>query len=252
MGLSDSATDEERAVADVAIVRAEAAVIRHLGYDPARLERTEYYPRGSGGRQSSGGVWEVSDTTAYLRRLAEAADAELQVQHIPIRSVASLHVDHNGRGGTQAGAFGDDTLKTEGSDFWPNYDAVDGDGNGLCRDGIVRSAGAWPTTPGTVKLVYTAGYTAKELHGQCPVVNAASIMDAVIDESTRRAKKVMVNKKQSGAGFAAGPITGERLGDYSWSGDVSTMSRLFGGLHDILPETKEKLRDYVNVGFCLG
>ena len=251
LGLSDSVTDEERALVNTAIVRAEGAVKRILGYDPVQRSRTEFYPRQDYDQQANAAVWEAEGTQAVLRRVAEAATSELQVQHIPIRSITNLYVDYDGRSGTSSGAFAAASEKTEGTDFWPNYDGEDSDGESLCKDGIIRSIGRWPTTPGTIKLVYVAGYSAKEIHGQDTIVDASPIMDATIDEAVRRAKGALIWKKKTGGGHVAGPFTSERLGDYSYTADSSLISRMFGGLYDVLPGTKMKLESFVNWGWAL-
>jgi len=254
LGLSDSATDEERALINSAITKAEGAVRRHLHYDPVQRSRTEFYPQTDRDLLNRAAVFEVEGSQAVLRKLASAATEELQVQHIPIRSITTLSIDLNGRSGTTQDAFPATSLKTEGTDFWPNYDGFDGADTPaqICRDGILRSFGRWPNTPGTVKIVYVAGYTSAELHGQNDVVDASPIVDAVIDEVVRRARKAFVNFKKTGAGFVAGPFSSEKLGDYSYNIDTSVLNRLFGGVWDLLPETQAKLSEFVNYGWSIS
>ena len=143
-------------------------------------------------------------------------------------------------------------MQTEGEAYWPNYDGRDSSGDEICRDGIFRSLGLWPTTPGTVRIMYTAGYTVEELHGQDAIIDARPIVDAVIEEATRRAKKVFIQRKQTGVGFAAGSITSERLGDYSYTVDAASSAQLFGGTFDLMPASKEALGSFVNWGWGLG
>ncbi len=251
LGLSSTVTDEERAVTTAAIARGESAVKRYLRYDPTQVARTEFYPRANMGRTSAQGVWEANENQAYFRQVSEASTAELQVQHIPIRSSPAviLYIDYNARSGTQSGAFAAETLKVEGTDFWPNYDGEDSSGNSICRDGIIRSFGLWPVESGSVKLVYTAGYSDEELHGQDAIVDAGSIVDAVIGEAARRAKKVFVNKKSASAGWLAGPLQSESFGAYSYSVDTAALNRLFGSSMDLLPDTQHKLSEFVNMAF---
>src|SRR5690606_18761523 len=111
----------------------------------------------------------VDNNQAFIRRLNDSAVDELQVQHLPIRyrdkdgsNAIDLRIDYDGRGGTRSGAFAANTQQTEGVDFWPNYDAQDSSGYQLCRDGVIRSEGRWPNQPGSVRITYTAGYTAEE------------------------------------------------------------------------------------------
>jgi hypothetical protein len=254
LGLSASVTDEERAIAAVAITRAEQAVRRHLKYDPVRRTRTEIYPQMDFDYTGRSAVWEVEGTQAVLRRQAEAATNELQVRHVPIRSITTLHIDYDGRAGTRAGSFDASTLKVEGTDYWANYDGLDSAGDRFCLDGIIRSVGAWPTTPNTVQIVYVAGYSRDELHGQVAVPDAGPIGEAVLEEACRRTKRAMVRKKQTAipAGWVAGIITSEKMGDYSYNVDPAMAKALFGSQHDLTPESKEKLADFVNYGWVLA
>lgn len=252
LGLSSSVTDEERAIVNAAIGRAEGAIKKHLQYDPVQRTRTEFYPQMSLNLNRGPGIWEVQGGSAIFQRASIGATSELQVQHIPIRSITDLFIDYDGRSGTRSGAFASDTAKTEGVDFHPNYDGLDDSGASICRDGLIRSLGLWPTEAGTVKLISIAGYTLVELHGQDTLVDAASIGEAVVDEAVRRAKKAFVNKKKTRVGFAAGPVSGERLGDYSYTINTAVMNRMFGGTTDLLAETVLKLSDFVNLGWQLA
>jgi len=251
LGLSSSITDEERAIVLTAIRRAEAAVKRFIGYDPFQRERTEYYPQ-TDFSSDAHYVWEVNDSTAYQRNLSAGVCNDLMVRHLPIRSISALYIDYDGRAGARVGAFGVDSLKAEGTDYWPNYNGADDDGNKLCLDGIIKSEGLWPTNPGSVKIIYTAGYSSKELHGQSNLIDATSILESITEEAVRKSKKIFLLKKQTGAGFIAGPITNESLGDYSYSVDGSALNRAFGGEWDISPESIDRLNDFVNWGYKIA
>ena len=253
LGLSASATDEERAVASLAITRAEGAVRRHLLYDPVQRSRVEFYPMVDYNYQATVAVWESEGSQAILRRRARASTNELQVQHIPVRDdpAIDLRIDYDARSGTRDGSFALETLKVEGSDFWPNYDGHDSSGNALCRDGLMRSIGRWPTSPGSVRIVYTAGYTPEELRGQDASVDASPIWDAVLEEAVRRTRKAFIEMKQ-GTGWMAGPLTSEKLGDYAYTISTPAANQLFGGLWDLLPESREKLSEFINMGWALG
>lgn len=246
LGLSSSPTEEERAIVQQAMVKAEGAVMKFLGYDPLQRARTEYYPQTNFDPLNNSGVWEATDTEAYLRRISSALTDELQLRHIPLRSSTAIriYVDYDGRFGTRSGAFAAESEKTEGVDFWPQYDGIDSDGNKICNDGIVRSIGSWPTEPGSIKAVYTAGYSNAELEGQDALIDASPIMDAIVEESLRRAKKVLTLwKKNSRTGHNAGTITSEGLGEYNYSISGAVMDKLLsaGGL---TLESREKLQPF--------
>jgi len=250
-GLSSSVTEEERAIANTSLVRAAGAVRRHLQYDPVQATHTEFYPPQDVFSRGPS-VWESNDTHAYLRQRAGDAGAQLCVRHLPVRSITNLYIDYDARAGTRSGSFAADTEKTEGVEFWPNYDMVDSDGVSVCNDGIIRKQGSWPTVPGSVKIVYVAGYTLAELHGQDDVLDASPILETVISEAVRRIKRYFSWKKQTSTGHIAGPIISEGLGDYNYTIDSTVMTRIVGGQWDLLSESKERLQDFVNFGYQLG
>jgi hypothetical protein len=242
-------TDAEESVIDKAILKATAAVRRYLGYDPMYAERTEYYPQRSYQAQGGRGVWEVTDTSAVLRQISDAATSEVQLQHLPIRGTPSVWVDSSAKSGTASGAFATETAYTEGTEFWANYDCQDAAGLKVCRDGLLRAYGSWPTEPGSVKVIYPAGYTAEELRGSDGRLDATPIWDAVLTEAVRRARQVLT--MQNGTlGLPVGLKTSESLGSYSYSLDGASAARLFKG--DLLDETKMALEAFVNFGFMLG
>ena len=251
LGLSSSSTEEEKAIVQQAVIKAEGAVKRHLLYNPAQASRTEYYPQQNLDRLNRDAVWEIEGAQAIQRSRASVIGDELQVQHIPIRETPAidLRVDFDGRFGTFGSAFDSDSVKTEGVDFWPVYDTVDSDSNKICSDGIIRSIGSWPSIAGSVKIVYTAGYSMDELQGQDSVIDASPIMDAVIEEALRRAKKALsLWKKNSTLGHVPGTLSGEKLGDYSYTVDSVSIDKLLMSVGGVTSESKEKLSSFVNYG----
>jgi hypothetical protein len=188
---------------------------------------------------------------ATLRQVSEAATNELQLQHLPLRGnpLVGVNVDYDGRSDARSGSFPTSSQKVCGQDFWPNYDLRDSYGDLLCRDGVLRTIGLWPTTPGTVKVQYTAGYTERELRGEDSVIDASPIWETMMVESVRRARRVLIMKKGV-LGLPAGIRSNESFGDYSYGADAETTKRLFGG--DLLAESKERLSEWVNWGFSLG
>ena len=249
MGLT-APTAAETSVVTATIVRAEAAVRRYLGYDPVYRSRTEYYPRASVG-VAAGRSWELEGGKAVLRQYSGWATSKLQLQHLPIRSITSLYIDYDGRAGAKTGAFAAETLKVEGTDYWPNYDGLDDDGNKLCRDGLICSQGLWPGEAGSVKVVYVSGYQPSELCGESLTVDATPILETIIAEASRRARQIFLTMKQAGAGWAAGPLASENLGDYSYSVDGASTSLLAGAGKDLTTDSKERLATFRNWGFCL-
>jgi len=257
LGLSGSITEEERAVVDQCITKAEGAVKRYLRYDPVSRRRTEYYPSYDLSLGRIGSIMEVSSTQTYVRQESSGQTSELQIRHIPIRSDPAMEVriDYDGRSGTRAGAFAADTIQVEGEDFWANYDQFDGRGDRVCSDGLLRNMGLWPLTAGTVRVIYSAGYTNIELRGQDTpdasgndVLDASPIWAAVLEETKRRVEQIMVRKKSS-RGWTAGPKSSESLGDYSYSINTSLVKASYGNSVEIMDESKMLLQPFVHMGW---
>lgn len=259
LGLSSGATEEQRAIAQFALNAAEGAVKRHLRYDPSLAQRVEYYPNMDFNLQGRATSWEVNDAEAFVRQLSESAVDELQVNHIPIRqkdeagdNEIDLRIDYDGRSGTRSGSFGATTQKTEGIDFWPNYNVQDVNGYMVCMDGVIRSEGRWPSVPGSVKITYMSGYTQDELRGNGGHIDAYPIYETVIDEAVRRVKKIISRKTRAGVGLGGGPLASESLGDYSYSNDTAVLQKLVGTDQDLMYESVLKLQEFVNYGAMLA
>jgi len=252
LGLSDSITEEERAIVTVALMRAEAAVKKFLHYDPLFQSHTEFYPvrsSATGGRE----VWDRSGNNAVVESISEEGSSDLQLRHLPVRSAPAIEIrkDSAARAGTVAGSFGVDTVQTEGESFYPNYTVVDSSDNSVCMDGIIRSVGTWPNTPGSIRVVYSAGYTRDELHGQDDVLDANTIVEAIVIEARRRVVKAFVRRKSAKLGWMAGVITSEGLGDYNYSVDAGLAVKLFGDTKDLMDESKQLLSEFINMGIIL-
>jgi hypothetical protein len=67
LGLSNSCTDEERAIVNAQIIRAYAAIKKHLRYDPVWGVRTELYPRYNFNKHTTAYTLEVFATEAGFR-----------------------------------------------------------------------------------------------------------------------------------------------------------------------------------------
>ncbi len=246
LGISSPTAAQQNTI-NAEMVKAVGAIKRYLRYDPCQRERTEYYPQKRMQSPIGESVWEVNDTSAYIREATSYSTDELQLLHIPVRSVASVYVDSEGRSGAKTGGFDSSTLKVQGEDYWPNYDAVDSLGVKICKDGILRAIGLWPISPGSVKVTYTAGYTQSELRGTDSIIDASPIWETAIKETARRVRRVLALSSGT-LGVPVGMITSENLGDYSYSIDTaSATAQLFGG--DLLQDSIQRLADFVNWGW---
>jgi len=249
LGLGDSATDSERALAQLCLQRTVAQVVSALLYDPEYKVHTEYYPQGVFNNIVSDGIMEVTSNQAYMRDVGFGS-SELQLKHIPIRSITSLWINYEGRSGSVADAFGAAQLKVHGEDFWVNADVSDSETRDVCLDGILRSQGLWPSTPGSVKVTYWAGYKPEELAGNDAVLDASPILAAIYNDAQIKFLKSKTRAKQGRAGFS-GPLSGEVLGDYSYktigSGMGGALTNLLGSTYNLSGEALDMIQPFIKM-----
>ena len=255
LGLTASISAQERAWLALAHREAESKVKKFIGYDPEQRTATEYYPRRLASEISTASRWDVNEahTAARLQRLSGTSNRTLQLQRLPVRKIVTLHEDSNGRFNKGTSPFPASSLLTEGEDYWGEWDE-----NNLCLSGLLINTGAWAATPGSIKVNYVAGYSPNELAGTADSastspytnvgVDAGDISAAVKSEALRRFKTYAVQGKHATAGWVAGTITSEKLGDYSYTlgGASSLLTSLASGLTS---ESEAGLESYVNWGF---
>jgi len=239
-----SASAWQQQVVDAALISAEAAVISFLGYDPEYKQTTEFYPQADS--VSGAAVWDIEGDQAVLLQSLTTANL-LQLRRLPVRQITDLRVDRDGRFGQRSGSFGPSTVWTEGEDFWIEGTGFDGSNKIYSRSGLLRAAGSWPTTPGSIKVTYWAGYLETELAGTDPVIDASAIRKVVVEEAARRARRVFANSKGQ-----AGPLISERLGDYGYSIEASSAKAQFGVQSPLTPESQQLLGPFVNLAVHIG
>ncbi len=169
------------------------------------------------------------EPATYTEYYTGSGNRQIILRKIPVSSITTVHLDHEGNFGFSSGAFDSTTLLTSGEDYALD---LDGSWNSLpvSFSGILyRVSSFWPlntrayvpnnitletvSSPGNIKVVYTAGYNPIPQDLQYAVCTLVSFM------------------KVTGplGGF---PLEGERLGDYSY--------RIFHPLRVTL-ETKPEL-----------
>lgn len=250
LGVVSSISDADLGLLSLLHPMVEAAIKDHLGYNPEQATHTgELYPRhdeavvGDAGQ----GTWDSDGTSAFFRGNDGMGSNILMLRHLPVRSISSLRVDYNSRGGTRTGSFGSDTELTQGEHFYPDFDQA-----GICRSGIVYRVGAsWPSEPGSIKITYVAGYTVAEFAGYDADVNASPIKQVVLTEWLKAFKAFKIQGKQGRAGFVGGPLNSESLGAYSYSTDGSMAGMLAGFKVSLTPESVARLESFVHMGRML-
>ncbi len=258
VSLSDYATTLNVSAGDSVLAAiqpaVDAAVARFLRYDPEQASRTEYYPRRSHPHAGVGerGTWDSDGTRAFwISRYGGTRMSDIiQVKNLPIRGAATVYEERGALAGQKSGSFGVDTQLTSGTQFWMDASESDGDGVLLSRSGqLLRRGSAWPDELGSVKVTYTAGYTATEFAG-----TASSNVDA---SDIAMACKMLMQKMfmtikataSSSTGSVAGVKLSERMGDYSYTTEGNTARQLAGMSANIVGEIAELLQPHVNYGW---
>lgn len=256
---ADDVTTAQTTLLTEAINYAEGAIRAILRYDPMMGVRTEYYPNLDLTASFGPAIWEATDNVAYVRRLSEESSDALQVAGLPVRqtddqgnNAIDLRIDYDGKAGTTSGAFGSSTQQTEGVDFWPNYDQHDSGARQVCNDGIIRSEGRWPARAGSVKIVYVSGYTAAELAGTDTVIDASPIKQAVLTEALRYFHQAWSLRATDKRKWGAGPLTGERMGDYSYTTDQMLARQLLSSSDKVSAKTYALLEKFINYGVMIA
>lgn len=253
LGLAASTIgDTDLGLINDCLLAAHASVRKHLRYDPEQQTRTEFYPRGVERSASGGeGTWDSRGGQAFFEPASGGGEADVLVlAHIPVRSITSLYEDSDARFGTAASAFPASTLLTQGTDYWPEFDSAS-----FCMSGIIRRNTAWPTSPGSVKVTYVAGWSADELagvtvSGGLGVPDARDIKEAVLLAACRKFKERKLHAKSSRAGWIAGPLTGETLGSYSYTADGSSAEQ-FNLTIDLSKQERDMLESHRHYGALL-
>ena len=264
LGLTDP-DDLQRARLALAMTTGHAAVRKYLGYDPEqRSGPAELYPRTDQQSENADGVWDVnpSHTRATFEQ-RRGISTYLQLSRLPVRSVTQVLVDPSAKFGQQSGDFGSGTEWTQGVEFAVEWDEVQSANVGICRSGILVAVGAWPAGIGTVKVTYRAGFSQNEFRGPSTASSVAAdgtITTQGVDASGIKAAALLtcMAKYHTLKAFApsqltglhpTGPMSSERLGDYSYSAANPQLTALIAGMAvDVPPEAASLLQDHINYG----
>ena len=195
VGMAATASDAQIGLLQVTKMRAEAALRRFLGSSVVQTTYTHFLPDVD--------LIHLQDGRAYLGQV-------LKLPETPVRSITSLYVDHGGRFGQGPSAFPVSSEYEVGEDFYLESNQL-----GLCRTGnVIRVNGEWSAEPGSIKIVYIAGWSQDELRGAVtdPNLDASPIQLAAL-QLVSSVYNEMLNTQANGG--APGAIKAERLDDYS-------------------------------------
>lgn len=232
---------------------AEGAVKRFLRYDPGQAVRTEYYPvnfkeptglsedDGEYTSQAGRAVWSPSAS-------ASRAGLILPLSSIPVRSVTSIFEHYGANFGESPGAFPAESELESGTDYVADWKA-----SGICANGFLRRlSGCWSSEPGSIKVIYTAGYSESEMTSpSVGGVDASAIAQACY-LTVLKAYKTIASNQRGASGWQGGPLFMERLGDYSYMTEATATRVMSGMLVSIPPEAQELLQGFIHFGMSAG
>lgn len=250
-----SASDSVLAALQPAIDR---AVARYLRYNPVQSSHTEFHPRRAHmfGGVGERGQWESDGTRAFfVSRYGNTRTSDiLQLHHLPVRGTPTIYEERGALAGQKVGSFAADTQLTSGTSFWMDASEEDSDGTLLSRSGqIIRRGSAWPDELGSVKVTYTAGYSATEFAGTATSgVDVSDIAVACKLLMQKMYQTIKATGSSTGSGSIAGVKLSERMGDYGYSVEGNTARQLAGMSVNIIGEIAELLQPHVNYGWDAG
>jgi hypothetical protein len=152
-------------------------------------------------------IRDAAGTVRFLNRYE--GSSSLQLTHLPVWD-ASLEVREqvDALAGQAPGAFGIDTVLTQGADYWLDVDEIVG-GENFSRSGRLFRSGYWPSEPRCVKVTYYGGETAARLASNAAHIKAGALICHLT------AYKALAG--MSGSGANTGGKTSETIGKYSYS-----------------------------------
>jgi hypothetical protein len=152
----------------------------------------------------------------------------------PVRSISDIREDTAAYASYGTSAWPAASVLTAGSEYH-----LDLDQSGLCRWGrIIRLSNYWPAIPRSIRVSYTAGWSADELAGTVADwrLDASDIQLVVIQAIVNEYSKI-----GSGTG---GEIAAESLADFRIVYSTSKTTDVF-----LTKDMLEKLRPFKRLGY---
>lgn len=209
-GVSIDDNAQEYALLDQLRKYVEMAARKFVRHGIAQATYTEFQRKTDIATRDMGNAsWELIGSKVYNTTYESYQGEYLQLDNVFARSITTLHEDSNARFGAGSGDFGASTLLTNGTDYHLELDS-----STMSRSGrVVRIGRSWSSRPGTIKIVYVAGFTAAELNDEYSFVKMALLEDI--------AEKFNMGRSQRASAF--GPVKKETyFGDYQVEYAVDT------------------------------
>lgn len=225
----------------LAAIYAQRACEAYVGFPLTATTTTEYYPTFD--------HFEADQFVDYEQTATLQRTERLRLKRRPLK-LTGLQVweDVGGYMGQKAGSFAASTELTLGTDFVVDLDTAGGSMSGH----LLRMSGSWPTTVGSVKVTYKAGFNSTELNGAMDggvddYYNAQDVQQAVLMAALKNYNEL----KQQQPGMLSGvggPLSYEKIEGYEYAVDKSISASFGGMLMTLPPMSKKLLSRYVNYG----
>ncbi len=235
LGLTSTATDDDIGLVNMLQPRVERAIENYIGFAVEQVTREELLPTFVNPEIDR----DLTSWDVVGGRVVEflGGSRVLTVTYAPLRSIVAVYEDRTAYAGQNPGAFGPETLLTQGIDFYTDVDET-----GICRSGQLIRLGSWPGTPRSVKIQYVSGYTRAELDGAAGPIDASDIALAVIEQI--RDDFNWYKRNMPTAYRAGGPVISERLAD--WGVRYDNKDTPASGKPSLSTRVKEILERYTN------
>lgn len=214
-----------------------------VGYYINQRTVTEWHP--GKGRDETGDLliegFEMRGNRAMAYGPTTRQNRVLTVRDLPLRAITSVHENLAASDDTGTPTFPASSLLTPGSDYYGDFQEP-----GLSETGFIyRRGGSWNSTPRTIQVIYTGGYTDAELDlatGDYPEYAVAALQTAV----------KLFNEHMAQRGYAAGdksvgPVTAESLLDWSVSYAVNAAEQNMGFQRGLPLSAAQLLEDKVRM-----
>lgn len=219
---------------------AEDAVRQEVGYSIEQATYTHFLPNNSTTVGRELGVDVLNDRVVFEY---EGETPDLFLMERPVRSITSIYEDRAAYGGQGGSDFAASTLLTSGTDYYLDYVV-----SGISWSGNVRRINAgWSPRERTIKVTYVAGVTAAELAGTSVVRGPNGNGVTTLKRAALVAAAIAWKEPQAsiqGSGAGAGPVTSERLADYSVTYAANHVTNLFGFKMMLPQQVKDMLSDF--------
>ena len=201
LGKGSNVTDAEDGILQFIRTRVERSVKTYLGYNVEQSTYIHFLPETNRAVRNDGvAIYrDLVGTRVVAATIGGTKEGlNLHVPELPLRSVSEIREDHGAYGGQGVDDFPDSTILVAGTDYY-----IDLGTSGLSTSGVLRRIGpSWSNKARSIKVSYTAGYTATELR---------SGIASDIGHATLLAIQAAFAKR----GDTQGTISSERLGDYA-------------------------------------